>query len=71
MRRIALVTGAGSGIGQACAIALLRDGWDVVLVGRRAEALEATAQAAGDTAAQQAHSGLMTLPVVCDQTQGT
>lgn len=60
MRRIALVTGAGSGIGRACAIALLHDGWDVVLVGRRAEALDATAQAAGDTAAQRAH------PVVAD-----
>lgn len=39
--KIALVTGAGSGIGQACATALLREGWTVVFTGRRAEALEA------------------------------
>ena len=44
---VALVTGAGSGIGRACALALLGAGWQVVLVGRRAQALQATAQAAG------------------------
>ena len=37
--RIALVTGAGSGIGLACAAALLADGWRVVYTGRRADAL--------------------------------
>jgi len=47
MTRTALVTGAGSGIGRACAIALLADGWQVVLAGRRAEALRETATAAG------------------------
>ncbi|WP_370651345.1 SDR family oxidoreductase [Luteitalea sp. TBR-22] len=41
--RIALVTGAGSGIGQAVSVGLLRDGWHVALVGRRATALEETA----------------------------
>lgn len=40
---VAVVTGAGSGIGQACAQALLADGWCVYLVGRRAEPLQATA----------------------------
>ena len=39
--RIALVTGAGSGIGKACALALLDDGWTVVFAGRRVEALQA------------------------------
>jgi NAD(P)-dependent dehydrogenase (short-subunit alcohol dehydrogenase family) len=38
--RIALVTGAGSGIGKACALALLDAGWTVVFNGRRADALE-------------------------------
>lgn len=37
--RIAVVTGAGSGIGRATAGALVRDGWRVVLAGRRIEAL--------------------------------
>ncbi len=52
-RRIALVTGAGSGVGRAVAQSLLDDGFAVVLAGRRAEplqALAATAQAAGRSA---------------------
>jgi NAD(P)-dependent dehydrogenase (short-subunit alcohol dehydrogenase family) len=44
--RSALVTGAGSGIGRAVALALQGDGYDVVLAGRRAGELEATASAA-------------------------
>lgn len=44
--KVALVTGAGSGIGRACALALLADGWQVFLVGRREDALRATAAAA-------------------------
>ena len=42
--RFALVTGAGSGIGRASALALARTGWHVALAGRRAEALEETAR---------------------------
>ena len=57
--RIALVTGAGSGIGQSCAVALLKEGWQVALVGRRADALLETAQAAGD-------AGSLALVVPCD-----
>jgi NAD(P)-dependent dehydrogenase (short-subunit alcohol dehydrogenase family) len=41
--KVAIVTGAGSGIGRAAALALLADGWSVALAGRRADALEATA----------------------------
>lgn len=41
--KIALVTGAGSGIGRAAALALLDAGWRVVLAGRRPEELEITA----------------------------
>ncbi|MFJ6659543.1 SDR family oxidoreductase [Streptomyces sp. NPDC091377] len=44
--RTVVVTGAGSGIGRACALGLLADGWTVVLVGRRREPLEETAAAA-------------------------
>jgi len=49
-KKIALVTGAGSGIGQACAHALLNDGWTVVFVGRNAERLNAAVAAAGEHA---------------------
>ena len=48
--KVAVVTGAGSGIGRACALALARAGYAVVLAGRRADALEQVAsQAGGDT----------------------
>jgi NAD(P)-dependent dehydrogenase (short-subunit alcohol dehydrogenase family) len=46
----ALVTGASSGIGKACALALLAEGWQVALVGRREDALRAVASAAPDRA---------------------
>ena len=45
--KIALVTGAGTGIGKAVALALLADGYTVVLTGRRLEPLQATVQSAG------------------------
>ena len=47
MSKIALVTGASSGIGKACALALLKEGWQVVLVGRRADALASAVAEAG------------------------
>ena len=50
MNKVAIVTGAGSGIGRASALALLKDGWKVALAGRRADALEATRSAAGELA---------------------
>jgi NAD(P)-dependent dehydrogenase (short-subunit alcohol dehydrogenase family) len=47
-RRVAIVTGAGSGIGAAVAARLLADGWQVALAGRREQALGETASGAGD-----------------------
>ena len=41
--KIAIVTGAGSGIGKATALALLKDGWSVVLAGRRQANLDEVA----------------------------
>ncbi|MGF6986671.1 NADP-dependent 3-hydroxy acid dehydrogenase YdfG [Paraburkholderia atlantica] len=44
--KVALVTGAGSGIGRACALTLAKHGYSVVLAGRRQAALDAVAQEA-------------------------
>lgn len=57
--KYAVITGAGSGIGRACALGLIQEGWTVALVGRRLDALQATAAMAGDAAARA-------LPVPCD-----
>jgi NAD(P)-dependent dehydrogenase (short-subunit alcohol dehydrogenase family) len=57
--KVALVTGAGSGIGRAAALALLNDGYSVVLAGRRSDALEQTVVAAG-------LAGTRALPVPAD-----
>jgi len=45
--KIAVVTGAGTGIGRAAALSLVAEGWSVALAGRRAEMLEETRHAAG------------------------
>ncbi len=61
MQKTALVTGAGSGIGRAVALALLASGWSVALAGRRADALAETRALAGEAAAGA-------LPVATDVT---
>ncbi len=60
MNRVAIVTGAGSGIGRAAALALARAGFAVCVAGRRRDALAATVAAAGP--------GLRVLPVPADVT---
>ena len=61
MQKVALVTGAGTGIGKSAALALLKDGYCVALVGRRRELLE---KAAADSGA-----GDRTLVLAADITQ--
>jgi NAD(P)-dependent dehydrogenase (short-subunit alcohol dehydrogenase family) len=51
MAKIAIVTGAGSGIGRASALALLKNGYKVALAGRRKDALDETAKMAGNNTA--------------------
>jgi NAD(P)-dependent dehydrogenase (short-subunit alcohol dehydrogenase family) len=48
-QKIALITGAGSGIGRAAAVGLSQAGFSVVLAGRKRESLEATAEALRDS----------------------
>ena len=50
--KVAIVTGAGSGVGKATALALLREGYAVALAGRRADALEKVAAEAGQLGGQ-------------------
>ena len=52
--KIAVVTGAGSGVGRAATLALLAAGWTVALAGRRADALEETIGMAGGEAKSRA-----------------
>ena len=64
--KVAMVTGAGSGIGRAIAIALARERAKVALLGRRKDRLEETAMEIRSIAASAE-----ALPVVCDITQST
>lgn len=64
--RVAVVTGAGGGLGRAFATALAQDGWSIAALGRSVGTLEATVEAcrtAGGTAGTADH-----LAVVCDVT---
>ena len=51
-QKVALVTGAGTGIGRATALALMKAGYNAVLTGRRKDMLEETAKLGGDTGAK-------------------
>jgi NAD(P)-dependent dehydrogenase (short-subunit alcohol dehydrogenase family) len=57
--RFALVTGAGSGVGKASALALARTGWHLALTGRRKELLE-------ETAGEVKALGRRALPIAAD-----
>ena len=59
--RIAVLTGAGSGLGRAVALSLGAAGWRMVLAGRRIETLKATAEAVGEIG----------LPAACVETDVT
>src|SRR3970040_463000 len=50
--KVAIVTGAGSGIGKAAALALLQEGYQVALAGRRKERLEQAVTDAGPAGAR-------------------
>lgn len=52
MPKIAVVTGAGSGVGQAVTLRLAKEGWQVALLGRRPDALQQTITLAGDSSSQ-------------------
>ncbi|MGL4324765.1 MAG: SDR family oxidoreductase [Beijerinckiaceae bacterium] len=47
--KVAIITGAGSGVGRACVVAFVKDGYRVVLAGRREDALKETVAKAGGT----------------------
>ncbi len=59
--KVAIITGAGTGIGKSCSLALLREGYSVVLAGRRVEPLAQTVTEAGE-------AGVRTLVVPTDVT---
>ena len=52
LSKVAIITGAGSGIGKRTALALLQEGYSVTLAGRRVEPLETTAMEAEQTGSQ-------------------
>ena len=62
MIKVALVTGAGSGIGRASAVALAKSGFAVVLTGRREDKLRGTADVIGSPAETLAHATDVTDP---------
>jgi NAD(P)-dependent dehydrogenase (short-subunit alcohol dehydrogenase family) len=69
-QKVAIVTGAGSGIGKHVALALLKEGYSVVFAGRRAQALHAALDPALREAREPvpSHSGVRALPVPTDVT---
>jgi NADP-dependent 3-hydroxy acid dehydrogenase YdfG len=60
MQNAGIVTGAGSGVGQAVALRLAQAGWTVAILARRSESLDQTVRAAPDAARSRIH------PFPCD-----
>ncbi len=52
LQKVAVITGAGTGIGKAVALALMKEGYAAVLAGRRQDKLEETAQEGKSTGAK-------------------
>ena len=61
MSNIAIITGAGSGVGQAVAIELAERGWQIAILGRRRETLDQTAELC---------TGGEVMPIVCNVADG-
>jgi NAD(P)-dependent dehydrogenase (short-subunit alcohol dehydrogenase family) len=59
MSKTAVITGAGSGVGQATALAMAELGWSIAIIGRRKETVDETLRRAGDLAPRL-------IPFVCD-----
>jgi len=73
--KVAIVTGAGSGIGKAAALALLKEGYSVVFAGRRKEPLDAAksafTEAASVTSVATASARLPPLPSLIAASSGS
>lgn len=69
--KIAIVTGASSGIGKATAVALFADGWSVVFAGRRLDRLEQAISEATEVRRDQARDAIRTPRAIAVQTDVT
>ena len=69
--KVAIVTGAGTGVGKSAALALLREGYSVTLAGRRVEPLENTVTEAGPDGSRTLGCPHRRRPARCGQSQSS